>query len=91
MPLTVGVLKESFEGETRVALTPEISARLQKLTRLDRLVRLLRALRSLAARCLLGTAGRRNLASLRGPRISRSHRPTFLALCGVETFRPKSG
>jgi len=31
MPLTVGVLKESFEGETRVALTPEISARLQKL------------------------------------------------------------
>jgi H+-translocating NAD(P) transhydrogenase subunit alpha len=31
MPLTVGVLKESLEGETRVALTPEISARLRKL------------------------------------------------------------
>ncbi|MGB5345911.1 MAG: NAD(P) transhydrogenase subunit alpha [Woeseia sp.] len=31
MPLTVGVLKEAHEGETRVALTPEISAKLQKL------------------------------------------------------------
>ena len=31
MPLTVGVLKETLEGETRVALTPEISGKLQKL------------------------------------------------------------
>lgn len=31
MPLTVGVLKETMQGETRVALTPEISAKLQKL------------------------------------------------------------
>jgi len=31
MPLTVGVLKETLEGETRVALTPEISSKLQKL------------------------------------------------------------
>ena len=31
MPLTVGVLKEALEGETRVALTPEISAKLRKL------------------------------------------------------------
>ena len=31
MPLTVGVLKEILEGETRVALTPEISAKLKKL------------------------------------------------------------
>jgi NAD(P) transhydrogenase subunit alpha len=31
MPLTVGVLKETLEGETRVALTPEISAKLEKL------------------------------------------------------------
>jgi NAD(P) transhydrogenase subunit alpha len=31
MPLTVGVLKETLEGETRVALTPEITAKLQKL------------------------------------------------------------
>lgn len=31
MPLTVGVLKEMHEGETRVALTPEITAKLQKL------------------------------------------------------------
>ncbi|HEX6260258.1 MAG TPA: NAD(P) transhydrogenase subunit alpha [Woeseiaceae bacterium] len=31
MPLTVGVLKETLEGETRVALTPEISAKLGKL------------------------------------------------------------
>lgn len=31
MPLTVGVLKETMTGETRVALTPEISAKLQKL------------------------------------------------------------
>src|SRR5690606_37804028 len=31
MPLTVGVLKETLEGETRVALTPEISAKLAKL------------------------------------------------------------
>lgn len=31
MPLTVGVLKETFEGETRVALTPEINAKLQKI------------------------------------------------------------
>jgi NAD(P) transhydrogenase subunit alpha len=31
MPLTVGVLKEAHEGETRVALTPEITAKLQKL------------------------------------------------------------
>ena len=30
MPLTVGVLKETFPGETRVALTPEITAKLQK-------------------------------------------------------------
>jgi NAD(P) transhydrogenase subunit alpha len=31
MPLTVGVLKETLEGETRVALTPEISAKLGKM------------------------------------------------------------
>jgi NAD(P) transhydrogenase subunit alpha len=31
MPLTVGVLKESLPGETRVALTPEVTAKLQKL------------------------------------------------------------
>jgi NAD(P) transhydrogenase subunit alpha len=31
MPLTVGVLKENIEGETRVALTPEITGKLQKL------------------------------------------------------------
>ncbi|RLA32425.1 MAG: NAD(P)(+) transhydrogenase (Re/Si-specific) subunit alpha [Gammaproteobacteria bacterium] len=31
MPLTVGVLKETLEGETRVALTPEIIGKLQKL------------------------------------------------------------
>ena len=31
MPLIVGVLKETQAGETRVALTPEVSARLQKL------------------------------------------------------------
>ena len=31
MPLTVGVLKELLEGETRVALTPEITGKLQKL------------------------------------------------------------
>jgi len=31
MPLTVGVLKETIEGETRVALTPEITGKLQKL------------------------------------------------------------
>ena len=31
MPLTVGVLKETLEAETRVALTPEISAKLNKL------------------------------------------------------------
>ncbi|MBT8096666.1 MAG: hypothetical protein KJO19_06485, partial [Woeseia sp.] len=31
MPLTVGVLKESHEGETRVALTPEITGKLQKI------------------------------------------------------------
>jgi len=31
MPLTVGVLKEILEGETRVALTPEITGKLQKL------------------------------------------------------------
>lgn len=31
MPLTVGVLKETLEGETRVALTPEVTAKLQKL------------------------------------------------------------
>jgi NAD(P) transhydrogenase subunit alpha len=31
MPLTVGVLKETLEGETRVALTPEITAKLSKL------------------------------------------------------------
>ena len=31
MPLTVGVLKETLSGETRVALTPEITAKLQKL------------------------------------------------------------
>ncbi len=30
MPLTVGVLKETMAGETRVALTPEITAKLQK-------------------------------------------------------------
>ena len=30
MPLTVGVLKETLQGETRVALTPEITAKLQK-------------------------------------------------------------
>lgn len=30
MPLTVGVLKEILEGETRVALTPEVTAKLQK-------------------------------------------------------------
>lgn len=30
MPLTVGVLKETVEGETRVALTPEIAAKLGK-------------------------------------------------------------
>jgi NAD(P) transhydrogenase subunit alpha len=30
MPLTVGVLKEAMEGETRVALTPEIAGKLQK-------------------------------------------------------------
>lgn len=31
MPLRVGVLKEALENETRVALTPEITAKLQKL------------------------------------------------------------
>jgi NAD(P) transhydrogenase subunit alpha len=31
MPLTVGVLKETLQGETRVALTPEITGKLQKL------------------------------------------------------------
>jgi NAD(P) transhydrogenase subunit alpha len=31
MPLTVGVLKEALEGETRVALTPEIAGKLRKL------------------------------------------------------------
>ena len=31
MPLTVGVLKEYLDGETRVALTPEITGKLQKL------------------------------------------------------------
>ena len=31
MPLTVGVLKETLPGETRVALTPEITTKLQKL------------------------------------------------------------
>ena len=31
MPLTVGVLKETLQGETRVALTPEIVQKLQKL------------------------------------------------------------
>ncbi len=31
MPLTVGVLKETLPGETRVALTPEIAAKLHKL------------------------------------------------------------
>jgi len=31
MPLTVGVLKETVPGETRVALTPEITAKLMKL------------------------------------------------------------
>lgn len=31
MPLTVGVLKEALQGETRVALTPEITQKLQKL------------------------------------------------------------
>ncbi|MDH4049586.1 MAG: NAD(P) transhydrogenase subunit alpha [Gammaproteobacteria bacterium] len=31
MPLTVGVLKETIKGETRVALTPEITAKLMKL------------------------------------------------------------
>lgn len=31
MPLTVGVLKETLPGETRVALTPEIVSKLQKL------------------------------------------------------------
>ncbi len=31
MPLTVGVLKERLEGETRVALTPEITGKLRKL------------------------------------------------------------
>jgi H+-translocating NAD(P) transhydrogenase subunit alpha len=31
MPLTVGVLKETLEGETRVALTPEVAAKLRKL------------------------------------------------------------
>ena len=38
-----------------------------------------------------GQRGARNLASLRAPRTRRSHRPTFLASCGVETFRTKSG
>lgn len=31
MPLSVGVLKETLDGETRVALTPEVSGKLQKL------------------------------------------------------------
>lgn len=31
MPLTVGVLKETLQSETRVALTPEITAKLQAL------------------------------------------------------------
>lgn len=31
MPLTVGVLKETLAGETRVAVTPEIAGKLQKL------------------------------------------------------------
>ena len=31
MPLAVGVLKETLKGETRVALTPEVSGKLQKL------------------------------------------------------------
>lgn len=31
MPLTVGVLKETLAGETRVALTPEVTAKLRKL------------------------------------------------------------
>lgn len=31
MPLTVGVLKETLKGETRVALTPEITSKLIKL------------------------------------------------------------
>lgn len=31
MPLTVGVLKETLQGETRVALTPEITGKLAKL------------------------------------------------------------
>jgi NAD(P) transhydrogenase subunit alpha len=31
MPLTVGVLKETLQGETRVAMTPEITKKLQKL------------------------------------------------------------
>ena len=31
MPLTVGVLKENLEGETRVALTPEITGKLLEL------------------------------------------------------------
>ena len=31
MPLTVGVLKETLDGETRVALTPEITGKLQQL------------------------------------------------------------
>ena len=31
MPLTIGVLKEALPGETRIALTPEITAKLQKL------------------------------------------------------------
>ena len=31
MPLTVGVLKETLPGETRVALTPEIAGKLRKL------------------------------------------------------------
>ncbi len=31
MALTVGVLKETLQGETRVALTPEITTKLQKL------------------------------------------------------------
>ena len=31
MPLTVGVLKETLPGETRVALTPEVAGKLRKL------------------------------------------------------------
>ena len=31
MPLTVGVLKETLQSETRVALTPEITGKLQGL------------------------------------------------------------